>query len=74
MRPGFFGVDLLDQRMRVRRAQQARVQHARQHDVVGKKRPAGDLGAAVDAPARLADHLHGAILRAASSMASKICW
>jgi hypothetical protein len=47
-------VDRLDQRMRVRRAQQPAMQHPRQHDVVGKARLPGDLGAAVDAPARVA--------------------
>ena len=46
-----------DARVRMRRAQQPAVQHARQDDVVGKARLAGDFGAAVDAPAGLADDL-----------------
>jgi len=75
MRLGARHVDGLDQRVRVRRAQKLDVQHARQHDVVGKARLAGDLGAAVDAPARLADDFHGAAIRfAASSTASTIWW
>ena len=67
-----FHVDGLDEGVRVRRAQQAHVQHARQDDVVGEARLAGDLGAAVDAAARLADDLHvsRSMVLAAASMAS----
>ena len=54
---GAGGVDRKDARVRVRRAQELRVQHARQHDVVGEARLPGHLGAAVDAAARLADHV-----------------
>ena len=44
----------LDARVRVRAAQRLRVQHARQHDVVGVDRGAGRLGEAVDLAQRLA--------------------
>jgi hypothetical protein len=46
-----FCINFFYESMSVRRAQQLRVQHARQDDVVGEPRLAGDLGAAVDAPA-----------------------
>jgi hypothetical protein len=49
---------LLDESMRMGRSQEAHVQHARQDEVVGEARLAGDLGAAVDPPARLTDDLH----------------
>ena len=76
-------------RVRMRRAQQLAMQHARQREVVGEAQLPGDLGAAVDAAARLADDVeallgqrilgcvHGLasrITRAASSIDSKICW
>jgi hypothetical protein len=35
------------------------MQHAREDDVVGEARLAGDFRAAVDAPARLAENFHG---------------
>src|SRR5688572_8054648 len=59
------------------------MQHPRQHDVVGKACLPGDLGAAVDAPARVADDFELALrahLRssrrslAARSIESTICW
>src|ERR1700694_169945 len=40
------------------RSQQLHVQHAGQEDVVSEARLAGDLGAAVDAAARLTDDVH----------------
>src|SRR3989442_12648626 len=51
-------VDTDDLRVRNRRAKELTVQHARQHDVVGKLRLSGDLGAPIDAPPRRADDLH----------------
>ena len=53
MRAARDGVDADDARVRQRRAEQLAVQHARQHDVVGEARLAGDLRAAVDAAPRL---------------------
>ncbi len=50
-------VDRFDRRMRMRRAQQLAMQHARQHHVVGEARQARHLGAAVHAAPRLADHV-----------------
>ncbi len=50
-------VDRFDRRVRMRRAQQLAMQHARQHHVVGEAREARHLGAAVHAAARLADHV-----------------
>jgi hypothetical protein len=82
-------VDRLDDRVRVRRAQQLRVQHARENEVVGEAQLADRLGAAVDAPARLADGVEAGLAarlfgcvhglasrmrRAASSIDSQICW
>ncbi len=84
MRPGAFDVDRLDQRVRMRRAQQLHVQHARQLQVVGVAQLPGHLGAPVDAAARMADDiefLRGAhalalrslMARAACSTDSTIC-
>ncbi len=81
-------VDRLDFRVRMRRAQQLAMQHARRAEVVGETQLAGGLGAPVDAPARLADGVeaflgrqlfggvHGLasrITRAACSIDSQIC-
>ncbi len=46
--------------MRVGRAQQPTVEHARQHDVVGVEGAAGDFGVGVDFGARRADDMVGA--------------
>ncbi len=54
-RAGAAGVDGLDDRVRMRAAQQLRVQHARQLDVVGVDRRAGRLAEAVDLALRLAN-------------------
>ncbi|MDW8467691.1 MAG: hypothetical protein RML56_00490 [Burkholderiales bacterium] len=61
--------------VRVRRAEQPAVRHARERQVVGKARLAGDLVARVHAPARLADDVHAGsrMRRAAASIASTIC-
>jgi hypothetical protein len=82
-------VDRLDQRVRLRRAQQLAMQHARQDEVVGEARLADRLGAAVDAAARLADRVEALLLLglerrvhrlpsrivfAAASTDSQICW
>ena len=82
-RGGAGDVDRLDRGVRDRRARELAVEHARQRDVVGEARLPGDLRAAVDAAARLADdveplpqraHRTSFMRRAASSTASKICW
>ena len=49
------GVDRLDPRVRKRRAQELRVEHLGQDDIVGEAGLSGDLRAPVDAPARHAD-------------------
>ncbi len=83
------GIDRFNDRVRMRRAQQPGMDHARQHDVIGEARKPGDLGAAVDTATRFADDVQSiarahrsapliaaadcAITRAASSIASKIC-
>jgi hypothetical protein len=79
-------IDRFDHCMRMGRSQQSAMQHARQHDIIGKSRETGDLGATIDATARLADDIEfslrcrahrrvpsSRITRAASSTASKIC-
>ena len=82
-------VDRFDSSVRMRRAQQLRVEHARQREVVGVAQLARHLGAAVDAAPRMPDdieflpgaHAHdlvsptvvSLILRAASSTESTIC-
>ncbi len=77
-------VDRFDQRVRMGRAQQLRVQHARQRHVIGVAQLARHLGAAVDAPPRVADHIEflrrvhalalcSLIARAACSTESTIC-
>ena len=60
---GGAGVDRLYTRVRQRRAQDARMQHARQLDVHGEAHRAGDLGSAIAARHRLADHLKRAVDR-----------
>ena len=61
MRRRLRGVDPDDARVRMRRAQQPPVQHPRQDDVVGEPRLAGDLRAAVHAPAGLADDVRSSL-------------
>ncbi len=58
------GVDRFHHRVRVRRAQQLRVQHARENEVVGEELLADRLGAAVDAAARLADGVKRSAVKA----------
>jgi hypothetical protein len=88
IRPRAGRVDRLDDRVRVRRAQQLGVQHAREDEVVGELMLADRLGAAVDAAARFTDRIEARFLarlfgcvhgfasrmtRAASSTDSQIC-
>ena len=51
-----FRIDRYDARMRMRRAQQPAMQHARQLDIDREARGAGHLGPAIDPRHRLADH------------------
>ncbi len=53
--PGAAQIDAADAGVRHGRAHQLHVRHAREDQVVGEQRPAGHLGAAVDAPERLPD-------------------
>src|SRR5262249_17399525 len=50
-------IDLADAGMRMRRAQQFTVKHPRKNDVVSVASLAGNFGASIDTPARLADDL-----------------
>ncbi len=70
-RPRARRIDRLDARMGDWRAEQTRVQHPRQHDIVGEARLPGDLCPRVDAPADLADDVHDR--STAASTASTIC-
>ena len=56
----FCDVDRLDERVRLRAAQELHVQHARQRYVVGEARLTRHLGAPVDAAARFTENLHRA--------------